>query len=618
LGKEWLAKRRLARRNEMGFHRAARLTNKQHPMKNFRTRLLPVHLTAFVLVAATFGLRAGIYTQDFSGLSVGATRIGGGTVLTSTGPSQVAMVVDENNKRLQLTAYNVGSTLTAFKLPNLDSTRHIYAFRARWKSIVSAPFNSGADGFSFNFGPLKNVNALNGATESGLGVGLSFCVQTYADNSPGFHLRLNGSTLASTAYNPNTQWGSFNDTPHQFEACWDIHSGITVEVDGVEVIEDVETPGFTPTAGDIFVWAARTGGLTETVTLDDIEVRTWSSKELAGRYSGAADASGNYAEDTGVVSINVNRRGRFHGKLFHGGTIRRFAGAFQNFSNATVVLPPKNGKPETTFPLQISSDGRYITGIGSTAAGQIMTFVAAHCTVRGTYQQNLAGAYTITTDWGSPPVAASSEASPLVAAAASGIVRGSLTLKVSPTGTVRGTGYTPDGKVFRFTSLLSDVGYIWIQTPLYGGRGYTRHGLYPTFHGFAGPTFWVKPSGEGTIYPLGLTNNGGLIGYEFVPPRRGVPLSTNELWQLPVRRPYLPEYRQAAMLANERLTGENRVSFRISRSTGAVRGTFFDPYANTTRRARGVFLQRFETTPLSFPTWDASGVIDGYAVQGPF
>jgi hypothetical protein len=43
---------------------------------------------------------------------------------------------------------------------------------------------------------------------------------------------VNGTTVASKAFDPLVQWGYDNLTPRQFEVDWDAETGMTVRLDG--------------------------------------------------------------------------------------------------------------------------------------------------------------------------------------------------------------------------------------------------------------------------------------------------------------------------------------------------------------------------------------------------
>src|SRR6266511_2490117 len=236
---------------------------------------ISIEAAVFLLAAAiSTQLHAGQYFQDFSGSSVGATSFADGSTLFSTSLGNAAAVQDGNLKELQLTEISVNNVTSALELADLDPGDAVYAFSVRFYLQVYGNFPSAADGFSLNFGQLASVNLTNGPVESGYGTGLCFSAQTYGGNNPGFFVRVNGATYYSQTNNPVTQWGWFNNTRHLVEVDWNYAAGLTVRIDGQGIFTNVPTYGFTPTAGDRFVWAARCGGLSQRLSLDNILVMT--------------------------------------------------------------------------------------------------------------------------------------------------------------------------------------------------------------------------------------------------------------------------------------------------------------------------------------------------------
>ncbi|HEU6449693.1 MAG TPA: choice-of-anchor R domain-containing protein [Verrucomicrobiae bacterium] len=247
--------------------------------------------------------QTGRYFQDFSGFSVGATNFNDGSQLFSTalGLTGGAEIADSTYGELGLTEVNHSSVISAFELPDLNPGAPAYAFSAKWNSQVYGSFNTGAaDGFSFNFGQLSSLDLTNGGVESGYGTGLSFGVQTYSGNNPGFYLRANGTVIAFSPFlgnSPLIQWGVNNSTRHFFEVDWNDYTGMSITMDGLPIFSHVPTPGFAPQAGDRFVWAARCGADTEQVRLDNIAVVTGGNLVRAGTTSP-------YFGDSGTISTN--------------------------------------------------------------------------------------------------------------------------------------------------------------------------------------------------------------------------------------------------------------------------------------------------------------------------
>ena len=246
----------------------------QEAMKTFIKN--PFLLPAFIVCLTFAPARAGQYFQDFSPYPTGTTSLGDGSVLLSSLLGAVASVQDATYKELQLTTNGVSNVRSALLLPDLDPGTPIYAFSAKWNADVNGNFPNVADGFSFNFGQLNSLDLAGTgySQEAGFGTGLSFGVQTYFGNNPGFYLRVNGTNVASVAYNASAQWGTNNLARHFFEVDWNYTNGMSVRMDGTNIFTNIATTNFTPHAGDCMVWAARCGTFTEEVRLDNIVVTT--------------------------------------------------------------------------------------------------------------------------------------------------------------------------------------------------------------------------------------------------------------------------------------------------------------------------------------------------------
>ena len=237
-------------------------------------------LIASVALAVT--ARAGQYGETFQSYAEGTTSLPASVgELYSTHLGSVAQVTGAGQKELALTASGTGRTRSAFRLPDLDSGQRVWAFSAKWNSQVYGDFpNAAADGFSFNFGALGSLTGANltdagYSQEDGYNVGLTVGVRTFTGNTPGFYVRVNGTTVSGGfSSQPAANWGGFSGTRHLFEVDWRYDTGLTLKMDGTNIFSNLATPGFTPQVGDRFVWAARTGGLAQEVRLDNVVVVT--------------------------------------------------------------------------------------------------------------------------------------------------------------------------------------------------------------------------------------------------------------------------------------------------------------------------------------------------------
>src|SRR5262245_27547401 len=201
-------------------------------------------LSAFVLSNSA---KAGQYFEDFSSYATGTTtNFANGSKLFSTALGGTASVVEATYKELQLTASGTGNTRSALLLPDLDSRTPVYAFSAKWNMDIYGGFPNAADGFSFNFGQLEALDLINSAyaQESGYSPRLFFSVNT--STSPGFYLRVNGSTVASQNYTPATQGGINSPTRHFFEMDWNYTNGLAIRMDGQTIFTNVVADGFIP------------------------------------------------------------------------------------------------------------------------------------------------------------------------------------------------------------------------------------------------------------------------------------------------------------------------------------------------------------------------------------
>ena len=220
------------------------------------------------------------YGETFQAYADGTTSFDAGAgELFSNQLGTAGKISDDKFRELRLTADGVGGTLSAFRLPDLNPGASIAAFSAKWNATIFGDSTSLADGFSFNLGPLGAVAGpaliASGALEDGFGSGLAVGVRTFASNTPGYYVRLNGTVVpGGFVSKTSSTWGNFNSARHFFEVDWRIDTGLTLRVDGVAIFTNLPTPGFLPASGHRFVFGARTGGLDEEVRLDNLAIFT--------------------------------------------------------------------------------------------------------------------------------------------------------------------------------------------------------------------------------------------------------------------------------------------------------------------------------------------------------
>ena len=239
-------------------------------------------LVASIICMVSLGLKttavAGQYEATFDSFADGATNLSPSGELFSNQLGTATKVVDASRKELQLTADGIGSTFSAFRLPDLDPGNGVCAFSAKWNAAIvgESPL---ADGLSFNFGPLGNAGSFftntSNPNENGFGIGLAVGLITYDGNTSGYYVRVNGAVVPGGFVDkPDADWGQLNPTRHFFEVDWHYFTGLTLRVDGMAIFTNLPTPGFVPDIGHRFVFGARTGGFDQQVLMDNILVVT--------------------------------------------------------------------------------------------------------------------------------------------------------------------------------------------------------------------------------------------------------------------------------------------------------------------------------------------------------
>lgn len=235
-----------------------------------------------VLFALLSGLlpraEAGTYTQSYT-FPNGTTDLGDGSSIRSN--NNVASV---QNNRLRLTQNGVGNSLASYRLPVLDPGREIESFSMEFDlTLFETPGgNPPADGFSINFGAIPPVTAdPTGSGEEGWTVanGLVIAFDTWDNGGepPAIEVKANGLPVRSVTLASIDPQGNFlnffDNESRKFIIQWD-SSGIDITYGNRQVMVDQPTPGFIPKIGDYFAFSGRTGGATEDVFFDNMNVRT--------------------------------------------------------------------------------------------------------------------------------------------------------------------------------------------------------------------------------------------------------------------------------------------------------------------------------------------------------
>src|SRR5687768_13806695 len=255
------------------------------------------HTSLCTLTALAFmgisPLTAGTFSDNYESYVQGAVSLtpppGGQTALCASsnnagGFATCSVQPAASPKYLRLTANGTGSSLTSYKLPNLDPNLEVSEFTVEFDLRIYSPGNP-ADGFSLNFGllPADNGNGEGGFAMTG---GLTIAWDTYDNGGEPRSIEViaNAIQVANVLQTsiPTAFVIDTTATPLNFRHVmvhWDANGldlAITPLGGGtpVNVYTNQATPGFIPNPGYRFGFSARTGGATEDTFIDNLSVTT--------------------------------------------------------------------------------------------------------------------------------------------------------------------------------------------------------------------------------------------------------------------------------------------------------------------------------------------------------
>lgn len=195
--------------------------------------------------------------------------IGGGTVLGTSNANP--LVASVQGGALRLAQAGIYSTISSFKLPDLDAGRELQSFDVTFTArMTQFGAEVPADGFSLNFG---SIPAGHGGGPLGFVMpgGLVIGWDTYNNGGdpPSVEIFHDGISVANAlrtfAYSATTY---VPVTVH-----WDSTNGLDVTYNGA-VVTDLKLPAGWPGAGYTFAFSAYTGGLSQDVYLDNLTITT--------------------------------------------------------------------------------------------------------------------------------------------------------------------------------------------------------------------------------------------------------------------------------------------------------------------------------------------------------
>ncbi|MHC1765597.1 MAG: hypothetical protein AB9869_15055 [Verrucomicrobiia bacterium] len=195
----------------------------------------------------------------------------------------------------------VGSQQGGMIIDDLDNGEAISAFTATFKLLIGG--GSGADGFSFAFGPDLPDGAFS---EEGVGSGIIVAFDSYDNGdaeAPAIDLKVGGEVVASTKIAPRSALAANTFLPVRIN----LDSDGTVDVSyGDTVIYTNFFTSFTAMQGR-FGLGARTGGSHDNHWVDDLSITTSTGPSTApkGPLVTAVSPSGTGASPESIITLTV-------------------------------------------------------------------------------------------------------------------------------------------------------------------------------------------------------------------------------------------------------------------------------------------------------------------------
>ncbi|NJM39031.1 MAG: PEP-CTERM sorting domain-containing protein [Akkermansiaceae bacterium] len=243
-------------------------------------------LSLSILVTLTFPFSthaASSYMQNFNGYANDTTDLSDGTVIASDSGS-----ASIQNNALRLSFYEQSGEIGNFRIPGLSGSAA--GWTASFTVSLSSP-DAPADGFSFSWGsgiplliPVNDPDEISvGGSEEGWGVEVdhlyfSFDPLDNGDNEWGLAIGgADGLNTYTFANMPGQLAGAEQNINAEVFISWDPIHGASFRTTGFNTNIDVSnilTPGITAADSNVFAFASRTGALTQTLLIDNLNIQS--------------------------------------------------------------------------------------------------------------------------------------------------------------------------------------------------------------------------------------------------------------------------------------------------------------------------------------------------------
>jgi hypothetical protein len=226
-----------------------------------------------LLLALTATLASGaVYTQSFTAAD-GTTGAGLGDGSSINGGNATGYVAAVRGNQLELSNAANDSTNSSFNIPALAGSSLGFTVTFDLTLTDTAGGNPPADGFSFSYGNTFNSTTIFGAGEEGPGGtnSITWVVDTWDNGTSdrGIRTKVNGTNDFVQNFIPLADGAT---VAGPVSLAWSPTDGMSMTFAGTPVFTNRAITGFTGGDDYLFGFGARTGGATETVWIDNLNI----------------------------------------------------------------------------------------------------------------------------------------------------------------------------------------------------------------------------------------------------------------------------------------------------------------------------------------------------------
>ena len=229
--------------------------------------------TGSLIIALTSSMAsAAVYFQDFTAAD-GTTGAGLGDGSSINGGNPSGYVPAVRGNKLELTNAANDSTNASFIIPAVS--RSSLGFTVSFDLVLTdtAGGNPPADGFSFSYGNTLTTAAVIGEEGPGGTHSISWVVDTWDNGAgdQGIRTKVNGADDFKSNFVPLADGATVAGL---VKFSWSPANGMSLSIGDTQFVTNRAISGFTGGDDYLFGFGARTGGATETVLIDNLNITT--------------------------------------------------------------------------------------------------------------------------------------------------------------------------------------------------------------------------------------------------------------------------------------------------------------------------------------------------------